>query len=336
MQNLSASTHQLMFIDLLKKTVPVNINLAEEMSSILNISSDSAYRRLRCETDLTLDETVKLCNHFDIPLDALSNATPNSITFKIHKLTSNLDSFAGYLDGLNTDITWMTKYEQRELIYAAEDLPVFYSFFFPNLARFKLGYWNKSIQNVTEMQGMMVEDVSLPEAWKEKVHSIVINFLKVNSIEIWNQDTLKSTINQVRFYWEAGFFGSKITAQEVIQDLYNLIELIRKQCDMGKKMNFLKGSFTDADFTMYTSDLMIGNNCVLLHADNKEASYIGYNSFNYMRTSNSYFNEQERNWIQNLIAKSTLISKVAEKQRNQFIKDLRRQVEVLEEFVNNS
>lgn len=328
--------YQKLFIEVLRKAVPPNISLAEEVSSILKVSADSAYRRLRCETDLSLDETVALCRYFDIPLDTLTSGTPNAINFSIHNLNANLSSFSSYLQSLDKDLNWMNRFDNRELIYAAEDLPVFYSFFFPELAKFKLGYWNKSILNVQEVQGMMVEDISLPEGWQEMVHNIVSSFLKVRSVEIWNEDTLKSTTRQIRFYWEAGFFRKRETAINVIQDLRNLLEMLQRQSETGKKMVWSKRQYTDADYVLYISDLMIGSNCVMLRADDKEASYIGYNSFNYMRTSNAYFNEQERNWLNNLITKSTLISEVAEKQRNQFFKQLYRQVDELEQMVMNS
>jgi hypothetical protein len=335
MQKLEES-HQSRFIELLKKAVPPNISLADEISYLLDVSADSAYRRLRCETGLTLDETVILCQHFDIPLDALTNGTSNSISFRIHQLGGNFEGFVGYLEALLEDMNWQSKFENRSISYAAEDMPVFYSFFFSNLARFKLGYWNKSILNVEEMQGMKVEDVQVPEAWKKISESIVANYLNTDSIEIWNEDTLKSTLHQIRYYWEAGIFRNKETALDVVKDLHDIVNLIQQQCETGKKFNFVKGSFTPAKFTLYSSDLMIGNNCVLLKANEKEASYIGYNTFNYMRTSNAYFNEQEKKWFRNLMAKSTLISEVAEKQRNKFIKELHSQVSSLESFITDN
>lgn len=325
--------YQRYFVELLRKMVPANINLAEEISSLLKISADSAYRRLRCETDISYNETLVLCKHFDIPLDALTDESPEAITFKIHRLDGSLEHFGTYMDSLNADIINMGRFDSKEIIYAAEDLPVFYSFFLPLLARFKIAYWNKSILNMAELQGLVVEDVHIPADWMEKLDSIASHFQKVNSTEIWNEDTLKSTIRQIRFYWEAGFFKHKESALGVIEELRTLIDIIQRQCETGKKFNHRKGQFTEADYTLYTCDLMIGSNCVFMRAEEKEASYIGYNSFNYMRTSNAYFNEQEKSWINNLITKSTLISKVAEKQRNLFFKELFRQIEELHVFV---
>ncbi len=319
---------QEIFIGLLKRNVPSNINLAEDMGQVLQISSDSAYRRIRCETALTLDETVKLCNHFDIPLDVLNHSTPNSISFKIHKLSNHIDSFIDYLEALGSDIGNLTKYENGEIIYAAEDLPVFYSFFFKELARFKLGYWNKSIQNVEELQGTYVEDLQIPAEWQEKVQAIVSNFLQVNSIEIWNEDTLKSTLRQVKFYWEAGFFKDIITFKNVCNDLIALITKVQKQTEINQKLD-ISGASTGANFTFYQCDLMIGNNTVLASSENFKTTFIGYNSFNFMNTQNSFFNQQNQTWLDNLISKSILMSGVAEKLRNQFFKAQIKKIEML-------
>lgn len=326
--------YQSLFVEILKRTAPGNLNLAEEISGVLEISLDSTYRRLRGETELTLNETVLLCRHFDIPLEALNTELPDVVTFKINKLTGSSESFGGYLDGLAKDLSWMNRYDNRSLYYAAEDMPVFYHFFFPDLARFKMIYWTKSILNVPEYQGFKVEDMQVPEDWGPRVQAISDLFQRVPTVEIWNDDTIKSTLQQIRFYWEAGFFREKCTALKVLEELKSLIEMVQRQAEVGRKYNPAKGQYYETAFSLYISDLMIGNNCVFLTASDKQSSYIGYNSFNYMRTTNRFFNEQVEAWLQNLISKSTLVSKVAEKQRNQFFKSNLQRIEAFRQQVS--
>ena len=129
--------YQEVFIEILKRSVPPNLSLADEVAQLLGISADSTYRRLRGETELTLNETVLLCRHFDIPLEALNSELPDVVTFKINKLEDSAHSFSGYLDGLEKDLTNILKSEGNSLHYAAEDLPLFYHFFFPELADLK-------------------------------------------------------------------------------------------------------------------------------------------------------------------------------------------------------
>jgi hypothetical protein len=333
--NIQEPNYQTFFIELLRKSVSPKINLADEIGQLLNISADSSYRRLRGETEFTLNEAIRLCNYFDIPLEILNANMSEAVTFRTNKLTSDKDSFTVYLEGLYKELSWLSKYESAEIIYAAEDLPVFYSLFFPVLARFKMCYWTKSILNVPELQRLKIEDVELPDTWHDVATRISELFLKLKSIEIWNTDTFKSTFEQIKFYWEAGFFREKQTAFDVIDEFGDVIRMIERQSEMGKKMNFKKGQFSQADYVLYTSELMIGNNCVLIRAEDKGACYIGYNSFNYMRTSNRFFNEQAESWMRNLISKSTLLSMVSEKQRNQFFKATINQIEALRKQIES-
>ncbi len=327
--NSDGQNYQAIFIDVLRKSVSPKINLADEVGQLLEISADSSYRRLRGETEFTLNEAIRLCNHFDIPLEILSARNSEAVTFRTNRLNPDKDSFTHYLDGLLTELSWISRYEHSEIIYAAEDLPVFYSLFFPVLARFKMCYWAKSILNVPDMQRMKVEDVELPEAWTDLASRISDLFLKVKSVEVWNTDTFKSTFEQIRFYWEAGFFREKQSAFDVIDEFRDVIRMIEMQSEMGKKLNFRKGQYSPADYVLYTSELMIGNNCVLIKADDKTACYIGYNTFNYMRTNNRFFNEQAETWMKNLISKATLVSMVSEKQRHRFFKTTLNQIEAL-------
>lgn len=321
------------FIQIIKKSVPAHIHLAEEVSCALGISADSAYRRLRGETDFTLNETVKLCLHFSIPLEALNSEMEDVVTFKINNILGNSNRFSTYLDSLDRDLAWLTKFDDSMLYYAAEDTPVFYHFFFPRLSAFKIIYWTKSILNAPQFQGLKVEDMVLPEDWKDKILDITQKYQSIPTTEIWNEDTIKSTLQQIKFYWEAGFFQEIDTVKGVLEDLKNLIDMAAKQAELGRKFNPVKGTYTDTPFSLYISDLMIGNNHVYMATGERSTSYIGYASFNYMRTANASFNRQVNDWLENLIAKSTLVSKVAEKQRNQFFKlSLKRIEQLMEEI----
>jgi hypothetical protein len=326
---------QAFFVETLRKAIPSNYNLADEVSEVLGISADSSYRRLRCETEFTLSETLTLCNHFDVPLESLSANFTEAVTFRTNKLSSEINSFTQYLDGLYRDLSWLHQFEESEIVYAAEDLPVFYSLLFPAIARFKMSYWSKSILNVPEMQRLKIEDVHLPESWHDTAAKISQLFLNVRSIEIWNSDTMKSTIEQFKFYWESGFFREKVTAIELLDEMDKLVDTIQQQAEEGKKINNRTGQISQAEYVLYASELMIGNNTVYIKGEHKEASYIGYNTFNYMRTGNRFFNEQVDSWQKNLISKSTLISKVGEKQRAQFFKLMRQQMNDLRQIVEN-
>jgi transcriptional regulator with XRE-family HTH domain len=59
----------------IRRSIPDHLSLAEEISEKLGISTDSAYRRIRGEKLLTIEELYKLSYRYNISVDSLFNAT---------------------------------------------------------------------------------------------------------------------------------------------------------------------------------------------------------------------------------------------------------------------
>ncbi len=320
---------QLAFVELLKNSIPSHLNLAEELSSRMSMSLDSVYRRLRCETDFSLEETMSISAQFNISITHLLTNESNLVSFRANSLNTEANMFAEYLRVLHEDLSWISHSPEASVTYAAEDLPVFYHFFFPELARFKMVYWNKSILNVHQFQGLSVEDVILPATWISEIAKVRESFLNIPSIEIWHEDTLKSTIKQIQFYWAAGYFKERQTILNILQELEGLIEMVKKQAENGLKYNPITKEFSKMSYTLYSCDLMIGNNCVFLKSVNKTATYLGYNSFNFIQTKNDAFNIQVDGWLNNLMSKSDMVSQISERVRNQFFRSMQSNIDRL-------
>jgi hypothetical protein len=284
---------------------------------------------MRGETDFSLEETALLCRHFDVPLESLNTEMHNVVSFYINPLTEQAESFGDYLSQLRAELQWMIPFEHKRLSYAAEDLPVFYHLYFPHLAKFKIVYWTKSIMNTGNVLGKKLEEIEPDDSWTADADNIGALYQQIPSLEVWNEDTVKSTLQQIRFYWEAGLFAEKETALKVVDQLTSLLHMVQKQAETGRKYNPYTGASLAGAFDFYISDLMIGNNCVMMSANQKTATFIGYNTFNFMRTTNRFFNEQTARWFDNLLSKSNPASKVGEKMRNQFFKNGQQQIEAL-------
>jgi hypothetical protein len=325
-------SHQKNFIEIIKSLVPANLSLAHEMSAELDISIDSAYRRLRCETPLSLDEAVKLCFRFDVPLEALNSGIPEVVTFHYNLMYKEEANLHAYLSELHEQVMLISKDDKAVIHYAAEDIPVFYHFAFPELLRFKLFYWRKSILNHASLLQMRYEDYETDEQSAQQCKEIHAAYQKIKSSEIWTEQTVMSSIQQVKFYWDAGFFRHKSSALELCACLQRLLEVIKAQADVGMKRN--EHSFNGVEYAMYQSDLMIGNNGVVVELKDRMAIFLGYLSFNFIRSENKDFAQQNKTWMEHLKAKSTLISGVSEKQRNQFFKSLGRHIDELMTYIN--
>ncbi len=318
------------FLDLLQKCIPPHTSVVNCIADTLNCSIDAAYRRVRCTTEFSLTETLRLCQAYNVPLDLLSSNASNMVSFEINPMDENTD-FEKYLEKLYDGIFKVAQNPKSHITYASEDLPVFYHFAFASLAKFKMVYWNKSLLNVAIYQQLKVEEIEIPSAWLDKIKAINETFSQINVTEIWNEDTIKSTVQQIRFYWEAGFFSSSEFALEVCQDLKLLLLGINRQAELGHRLNLNKMQTQEASYTFYISDLMIGSNTVQIEIESIKFAYLGYNTFNFLITQNLKFNQSVNTWLSNIRSKSTLASNTGEKHRNQFFK---KQIKTVDELIN--
>ncbi len=69
------------FFNQIRAGLPAHINLVDAVADFLNISNDSAYRRIRGETPVSFDEIGKLSRHFKISVDKLLNLNTDSYIF---------------------------------------------------------------------------------------------------------------------------------------------------------------------------------------------------------------------------------------------------------------
>ncbi len=118
------------FIQRLKGVLPPNVGLAEEISDVLGISIDSAYRRIRGQTEFTIDEIFRITRKYTISIDDVFSNKANTVTFAYTKLTDSESNFELYLNRLIEHLKVINKFPNKKIYYVAEEMPLFYSFFF--------------------------------------------------------------------------------------------------------------------------------------------------------------------------------------------------------------
>lgn len=319
---------QEVFIKHLKQVVPANVSLVDDIADLLKISNDSAYRRLRNETELSLDETYKICKHYRISIDSVLSNKGDSVTCNYIKLTDSEENFDNYLTGLLMQLERLQKSEDAKIIYAAEEIPIFHSFFSKELAAFKLFYWQRSVLNIPAYQTKKFDWDVISEKQLEITDKIHKTYLKIPSTEIWTDETITTTIKQIEYYFESGAFKEKEDAILVLQELKKMAQAINQYAEEENKSK-------SCSFNLYNSDLVIGTNCIHVTVAGSAISYISFNTMNSLTTSNNQFCEEIEHWMKNLIKKSTLISSIAEKQRFQFFSKAYKAIDLCIERIKN-
>jgi hypothetical protein len=302
-----------LFMKRFKQVLPPGLGMAEELADLLEVSIDSAYRRIRGETELTIEEIFKICKKYAISIDEVFGNRGDTVTFAYTKLTDSETNFEIYLTRLLTHLKALNKFSNRKIYYVAEETPMFYSFFSPKLTEFKLFFWQRSVLNIAKYQQAKFKWGMVPSHLTDIAHTSYKEYLTIPSTEVWTDETVLTGIKQIRFYYESGLV-QKEDALELLSEYRKMIDMVHANAESGRK------NISDAEetFVMYSSEVVLGTNCIYAIMGDSKYSYISFNSVNSLTTNNPEFCEETEHWMRNLEKKSTLISGVGEKQRYQF------------------
>ncbi len=318
---------QLLFFQQIKDLLPAHLAVADEVARVLEISRDSAYRRLRGEKPLTFDDLRKLCSRFKISLDKFLYEQSNGYIFSGTLAFPPGDFSAHYLQNMLQQFEFIRGFEDCQLYILPNEIPPFAYFQYPELAAFTFFYYQKSLLN---SPGMKEAKFSLRLVDPEHVRlgkKVQDSFNKLPSTEIWGGDIINGMLRHISFYRDTMVFESKDDMDCLYDQLLELISHVERQATVGHR--FTHGSpptKNPASFRMFYNDVITGDNCVLAKIGNSKITYINHNLINFMFTRDEAFNNYTLDTFENAIQKSTQISVVGEKTRSKFFDQLRKKI----------
>jgi len=316
------------FLSKIGDIIPANASLVNALSDVLEVSQDSAYRRIRGTTSLTIDEVSLLCKHFKISFDVFNDMDINNVTFSFLEMNYSTDNFETYLSNMYKDLTLIKNAKDSKITYACEDIPIFYNYKYPLLGAFKIFYWMEAILNSNNLASNKFNSHVIPENLTKLGEQIFDTYIDTPSVEIWTETTYLSVLKQIEFFWESGRFESNEDVILILNQLTQLLSDIKLQAEVGKKLfSNTAESGQRADYELYFSEIEIGNNCVLVELGNTKSVYLGHMSFNTIATMNKKYCELTDQWLKNIIKKSNPVSRVSEKIRYQYFKEAFQQIE---------
>lgn len=305
----------------------------DELAELFETSTDSAYRRIRLEKLMTLEELVKLCSHFDLSFDEILDSSNTRISFQYYPITEHDFTFIDYLEYVERTSARIAQAEKKELFYLANDIPIFHLMNAPILASFKLFFWQKTILNFESMKDKKFKLYEKDERVNKTSRKMRENYYRIPSTEIYCAETIDITIKQINYYFEAGLFENEKDALLLCDRFSHLVEHLRRQCEAGFKFRMEsieveKNAFTPA-YSVYYNEVLYTDTTILAAHDDQRWSYTNNNGLNIMSTRDVHFFEQQRNTFDLLKRKSTLISGQSEKERNAIFKTYQRKIDQL-------
>ncbi len=318
------------FLHLVKSKLGKHISLADELAEQLGISRDSAYRRIRGETILSLDEVSTLSAKYKISLDDLLSPSKDRVSFQVKSLDVADFSFEKWLKSIldNLELLVAAPATDKELIYEAKDLPIFHYFQFPRLAAFKIYFWIKTFAGNTKFNSGKYDPALIDKKLITMGEKIWERYAQIPSTEIVTYEIVSITLRQIEYAFECGMFGDRNVALELCADCSVLVDHLQQQAQAGNKFTFGQRE-PGAKFAVYMNEVVLGSNTILFKIGNQKVAFVTPNTFNILTTMDEHFCEITSNHITNMMEKSVLISVSASKERSKFFNRISETVQAL-------
>lgn len=315
---------QVSFFNHIKTILPPHLSFVDEIAELLNISTDSAYRRIRGEKAITIEEMQKLATRFKISLDQFLHIQSDSFIFngKLANATDHI--FEKWLENLLQQVMLMNSFQNKHMYFLAKDVPLMQQFLVPELTAFKSFFWRKSILHYEELKGQKFSVKNLDPRHKELTLQIIEVYNQIPSTDIWNIESINSTIRQIEFYRDANAFESEEDIRQLYRSVFKLIDHIERQAEHGLKFAVDgKPLANSAPYNLFNNELILGDNTVMGVLNDRKITFLNHSVINFVGTMDERFNMHMFDNFQNLMRKSTQLSSVGEKERTRFFNRIR-------------
>ena len=318
---------QQQLFQIIKRRLASDASVVEEIAALLEMSTDSAYRRIRGEKTVTLEELYTLATHYRISLDQLMNINTGAILFEGQYLNSQNFRFEEFTNSLLQHMNYINRAKEKEFYYSCKDLPIFYHYVFRELAAFKWFFWLKTYFRFPEFERKKFRVSDFPDELFVTDQKVLNLYNQMPAVEIWNIESMNIIFQQVEFYRYAQVFESDMDAYVIYDAVEKLWNHLEKQASLGYKFTYGDPEEKPmASFRMYFNEVLLGDNNMLIVMDGVKLSFLTHTTINFMITRDIDFNENMFHHLQNQMKRSTLISAVSEKERARFFRIIRERI----------
>ncbi|MFT3907894.1 MAG: helix-turn-helix transcriptional regulator [Ferruginibacter sp.] len=322
---MTSTDVQQQFFQHIKSNLPPHLSLVDEVAELLDISNDSAYRRIRGEKPISFEEIQKLCSHYKVSLDHFLQLQSDTFIFSGKLNNNSTNAFENYLENLLQNFQFVNSFGKKHMYILMKDIPPFMYFHIKELAAFKYFFWMKSILNYDSMRSVKFSvDDPRYDPYYATGKKIVDMYNKIPITEIWNIESINSTLRQVNFYVESGAFKTRSDARLLYEKFEELINHLEKQAELGCKFNMGERPATNAAaYSLFVNELILGDNTYMAELEDMRITFLNHSVLYFVATKDERFNAAIHENLQNLIKKSTMVSTIGEKERVSFFNQLR-------------
>lgn len=326
------------FILEIRQKIPKHNATADILADLLGLTKGSIYKKINGEVNFSIAETLQLAAHFNISIDAFLHQQSNKVIFDYPVLNEESNEPFRFLMGIYHDLEKLKKATHFRILYATNEIPVFYYLFFPELTAFKSWVWHRTTWKTASSEFVFSEN---GQAWIQHLienqkfqllrKSLMHSVLTTPSLEFYPVHLLDNTISQIKLMYDLG---------EITPDfVHTLREQIDQICHWWYRASLHgrkpleqenNGSASGAPIQIYFNEIMYTNNVILAEADGVKQLYITIDNPNFIASTDERMTRHMTGWFEKLKNKSVSLNDGGDKQRKYFFNELQKRLLLLD------
>jgi hypothetical protein len=309
--------HKTMYQELLLKEIRRKIgtqSLNDEIANILNISYDAAHRRTSLKAKFSFEEALELAKYYQISLNQFITSDRQLVVQKttVVDKTEDLQSF--FQNNLSI-FENLPLSDEMTVYYSAKDIPFFYTLSDTLLSRFKIYVW----MNLLNAKQVFIPFLQFsPPYFESNTQELRKKYEDQNVVELWNDRTISSILQQILFYFETGLL-QKNEAGIILKELEELIKYVEQKTESNLK------------FHLYENELMHLSNDIYFHHPQQSLFAIPINMFGYILINDAKTCSETRNYFEHQIKNSKSLNTSGNRDRKIFFNKMYNQIESLKQ-----
>ncbi len=311
-------------IDTILKHIPCNKNPAAYLAKLLNMEQEYVYRRLRGQTNFTIEEIVLLAKELKFSFDHVIGVKHDDVA--IFNLTflnkSCLDEILTRKLEINLDgIQMLSAAKHSSILWAGNTIPFMIFNKYTNLTKFFFYKWN--YQKLTNVPNPSFINFEFTKETDRLLRTYRHNSLVNSNVSLILDDNfMLSVIRDINFFKIRGVLTKEETA-ELQAELYDILNTLEHDAIHGTSR--LVGKVK-----IYLSAVNLSSSYTYVEYDNCCLSQLTIYTFNTLNSNDEVVCQMQKEWLKSILKTSTNITSCNEIERCKYFEKQREVVKSLE------
>ena len=295
-----------------------------DLAKMLSISTETAYRRVRNRIPFSINEIAIIAEHLNFSVDQLLNLkTSNHFPF-YKDFNSGQEIEDVYYNLLKGDIETMENIRSASVVKITATINRIPFRLLPYQMLFKLDYCHYLYSTgKISLMTTRFSDIQIPPAVDDLYQKAISCFQYLNNITcVIDNELYSNTIRKIQYYNRLQLISTE-DIQLLQRELFDLLEKYENLLRTGKNS-------AGFNYVFYSSFFPIDANVIYIEYDANSLLQVWvYPESPLIIRNNPFVSDVQKLWIESKIRSSALITKTADQQQVEVLRNLYQQVEKL-------